>query len=58
MTLTNGQLQELQEDFIQWSGGYPPESDEQITVYIDYAQPADLDSEKVRQFLRKWMEEE
>ena len=32
-------------DFTKWSGGFPPESRDQITVYLDYALPiVDTDS--------------
>lgn len=45
----------LKTDFKKWSGGFPPESDYQITVYIDYAAPNDTDAEEVRGLMRTWM---
>jgi hypothetical protein len=48
---------DVQKDFEAWSGGFPPESDDQITVYIDYALPKGNDPEEVRAFLRNWMNE-
>jgi hypothetical protein len=47
----------IREDFETWSGGFPPESDEQITVYIDYASSKDWDDDEVRELLRAWMDE-
>jgi hypothetical protein len=45
----------IRADFEEWSGGFAPESDHQITVYIDYAAPFDMDDEEVRRLLRAWM---
>jgi hypothetical protein len=42
-------------DFLSWSGGFPPESDYQITVYIDYVGPVGTDPDEVREFLTDWM---
>jgi hypothetical protein len=49
---------EEKKDFRNWSGGFPPESEEQITVYLDYAAAADADPEDLRGILREWMEQE
>jgi len=40
-----------------WSGGFPPESDAQITVFVETAIPADADPDVVRQILAAWMNE-
>jgi hypothetical protein len=45
----------LRSDFEGWSGGFPPESDYQITVYVDYALGIEIDTEVARQILRDWM---
>lgn len=50
--------QELIEDFLQWSGGFPPESEHQITVYIDYALQADFHPNQARDALFHWMQDE
>jgi hypothetical protein len=50
-------IQELKEHFLKWSGGLPPESDYQITVYIDYAAEV-KDEELVREVLRAMMNED
>ena len=47
----------VREDFLTWSGGFPPESDAQIAVFVETAIPADADPEVVRQFLAAWMNE-
>jgi hypothetical protein len=48
-------VQQLKEDFLEWSGGFPPESNDQITVYVDYARTLDLLEEDTREVLRQWM---
>jgi len=47
----------VREDFLTWSGGFPPESDAQIAVFVETAIPSDADPEVVRQFLAAWMNE-
>lgn len=51
-------LLRLKAHFRRWSGGGWPESGDQITVYIDYALPTDIDAEphEVREALWDWME--
>ena len=48
----------LKEDFRNWSGGFSPESREQISVYIDYAMPCDGDASalEVQEVLSVWMD--
>jgi hypothetical protein len=41
--------------FREWSAGFPPESDYQIAVFIDYALPTDINAEQARHLLRTWM---
>ncbi len=47
---------ELEKDFESWSGGFPPESEYQITVYVDYASPFQSRDEDVRGYLVDWYE--
>ena len=47
--------QAIQADFRAWSGGFPPESEQQIYVYVDVAAPGDTDGQEVRDVLRAWM---
>ncbi len=49
-------LNAIKEDFLEWSGGTPPESDYQITVYIDYTAPIGSDPDAVRKMLREFMQ--
>ncbi len=46
------------DDFQSWSGGFPPESEEQIFVCVETARPIDTDSEDVPALLRRWMNQE
>ena len=54
MTATD--LEILKRDFLAWSGGFEPDSRDQITVYVDYARPADLDPDEVTDALVDWMQ--
>lgn len=48
----------LKEHFQVWTGGFPPEDEEQIFTYMDGACPfPELDEKEVRLFLHKWMQE-
>jgi hypothetical protein len=49
---------EIKTDFLQWSGGFEPDSAEQITVYVDYARHIETDEEYVRRVLTGWIEEQ
>jgi hypothetical protein len=53
--MTADQLDKLKEDFLTWSGGWPPESEDQITVYVDYAMNTSLNESEVRWALRELM---
>jgi hypothetical protein len=55
MNMTEQRWQEIQADFRAWSGGFPPESKYQVTVYIDYAGPQDIDENELRRALYDWM---
>lgn len=43
------------EDFLEWSGGFPPEDDEQIETYLELSASSDDDEVKVRDVLRAWL---
>lgn len=45
----------IKADFEEWSGGFPPESYYQITVYVENTMPADADEAAVRKFILQWM---
>ncbi len=51
-------LTALKKDFAEWSGGFPPDSLEQITVYIDYTLPVGTNPDEARQSLIGWMDQE
>lgn len=44
----------LIEDFSEWSGGFPPESDREIEIYSTYARPCGMEAEEVRRVLKEW----
>jgi hypothetical protein len=50
---------EVKEDFLTWSGGFPPDLEQQIFVYIEYAYGTKADDvDEVRKMLRDWMQED
>lgn len=53
--MTDAEQSALREDFLAWSGDSPPESEHQITVYLDYAAPSNIDKDQAHHFLRAWM---
>ncbi len=49
----------VKEDFLVWSGGFPPDSEQQIFVYMECVHGADArDADRVREMLRDWMQED
>jgi hypothetical protein len=48
----------VRSDFEDWSGGFPPESEQQIYVYITTAISDEFDDSFVLDALRSWMEAE
>src|SRR5262245_57917169 len=46
---------ELQKDFLSWTGGFPPETEEQIAIYADFSMPQQFDENEGRSFLREWI---
>jgi hypothetical protein len=53
--MTKEQTEALRRHFLEWSGGFEPESKYQITVYIDYARDSRLDQDEVRVVLENYM---
>jgi len=53
---TNEQLAALREHFLEWSGGFPPESVDKITVYLDYARESNMPYDAARAYLLDWYE--
>jgi len=46
----------VKQDFLAWSGGFPPDSEQDIFIYIEYAYGADrTDADEAREMLRDWM---
>jgi len=45
---------ELEQDFESWSGGFPPESEHEIVVYVDYANPFGRRTD-VFEYLLQWL---
>jgi hypothetical protein len=50
-------IRSLKEDFLEWSGGTPPDSEEQIFIYLEFAGPSNVEDDFTRKVLREWMDE-
>lgn len=48
-------IKKIKNDFRQWSGGFSPESEHHISVYINFASGAGIDSENLKKMLCDWM---
>jgi hypothetical protein len=55
-TMTSDQLIALKDDFLSWTGGFEPESSEQITAYAAYSMPYDLKENEAIKALLDWMQ--
>lgn len=53
--MTTDQLESLKADFLQWTGGFEPETDKDIAAYISTSMPFDLDEDDTRRALEQWM---
>jgi hypothetical protein len=53
--MTTNKWPELEEHFESWTGGFPPSSNEEITVYVDYASKFPGKDDEVREYLEDWM---
>jgi hypothetical protein len=56
--MTNERIEAVKRHFLVWSGGFEPESEYQIVVYVDYARDSTLDRDEVLRFLKDWMNDE
>jgi hypothetical protein len=46
----------VREDFLAWSGGFPPDSEQTIFMFLEYAIRIDIDDvDGARKMLRQWM---
>jgi hypothetical protein len=53
--MSKASVRHLAWDFLEWSGGMPPDDVFEITVYVDYACPKDFDPTKAWAILNTWM---
>ncbi|MCL4207922.1 MAG: hypothetical protein KJ000_36005 [Pirellulaceae bacterium] len=55
----NQQLrQAIRENFLVWSGGFPPQSSQEVWVYVETARPFDTDANAVTTLLFDWMDDD
>jgi hypothetical protein len=55
--LTPETIVKLKEHYLDWTGGFPPDDEDEIFTYTELAMESGPDPEEVRLVLRRWMEE-
>jgi hypothetical protein len=55
--MSESELQSLKADFLAWTGGFEPESEDDISSYIETSMPFTLDAVEAAEVLRAWMRE-
>ena len=45
----------IRRDYLEWSGGFPPETQEDVQLYVEVASSRDDDDADVIQVLNEWM---
>lgn len=55
--MSDSELQSLKADFLRWTGGFEPETEDDITTYIEASMPFVLSGDDARIALREWMRE-
>jgi hypothetical protein len=53
--MADSELQSFRADFLQWTGGFEPETEDDIAVYVGTSVPLDLNPEEARDVLRECM---
>jgi hypothetical protein len=53
--MSAAQLQLLKADYLEWTGGFEPEADNDVETYIASSMPSDMDDDEVRKALTEWM---
>jgi hypothetical protein len=56
--MTSEQIEAVKRHFLVWSGGFEPESEHQIIVYVDYARDSELDRDEVYDVLMEWIQDD
>ncbi len=51
------QQESIRQDYELWSGGFPPETEDAIFLYLEYACPKDCPQDEVRAILYAWAAE-
>ena len=53
--MTSLELESLKADFLAWSGGFEPDGDFEIEVYVLYARSSAVNEDECRDALRTWL---
>ena len=54
--MENPTTEMIKKHFLNSSGGFPPDSPQEIFAYVETAAPASIDPIGVHEILRDWME--
>ena len=52
--MTTEQIESLKADFLEWTGGFEPETDGDIATYVGASMPFDFDAAEAAEVLRRW----
>ena len=52
--MTTEQIESLKADFLEWTGGFEPETDGDIAAYVSASMPFDFDAAEATEVLRRW----
>jgi len=53
--MTIAQIESLKADFLEWTGGFEPETDRDIATYISTSMPFDFDAAEATEVLQRWL---
>jgi hypothetical protein len=56
--MTTDQIKQLRDDFAAWTGGFGPESGNQIRIYIESRLGVEVDADAAIDELLRWMHED
>ena len=52
--MTIAQIGSLKADFLEWTGGFEPETDGDIAAYVSTSMPFDFDAAEATEVLQRW----
>jgi hypothetical protein len=53
--ITEDMIKRLKEDYLSWSGGFRPDEDDQVAVYVAMARPSDISVHDAWAIINQWI---